>query len=378
MTEAYIVDFLRTPFTPGFKGALAGVRPDDLIAQVVRQLVERTGVDPSAIEDLILGCAFPEGEQGLNIGRTAVLLAGLPQSVAGATVNRWCGSSMQAVQMAWGGIATGAGDVFVAGGVESMSRVTMMGFNPLPNPAWDSGLRSAFLNMGLTAENVAARYDISRRAQDEYAAMSQARAAEAQAQGRLADEITPFAASQGIVDSDGCIRGGTTVEKLGELKTVFKADGVVTAGNASPITDGAAAVLVCSEAALKRHGLTPRARIAGFAVSGCAPEIMGVGPVEATRKALSRAGIGADQLDVIEMNEAFAAQALACCRDLDVAPERLNRDGGAIAIGHPLGATGARLVGKAASLLQREGGRYALATQCIGGGQGIAMVLEAA
>jgi acetyl-CoA acyltransferase len=208
--------------------------------------------------------------------------------------------------------------------------------------------------------------------------MSQARAAEAQAQGRLADEIIAVAAGGATIASDGCVRGGTTVEKLGELKTVFKADGVVTAGNASPITDGAAAVLVCSEAALKRHGLKPRARIAGFAVSGCAPEIMGVGPVEATRKALSRAGIGADQLDVIEMNEAFAAQVLACCRDLDVAPERLNRDGGAIAIGHPLGATGARLVGKAASLLQRDGGRYALATQCIGGGQGIAMVLEAA
>jgi acetyl-CoA acyltransferase len=378
MTQAYIVDFLRTPFAPGFKGALAGVRPDDLIGQTVRQLVERTGVDPAAIEDLILGCAFPEGEQGLNIARCAVLLAGLPQSVAGATVNRWCGSSMQAVQMAWGAIATGAGDVFVAGGVESMSRVTMMGFNPLPNPAWEPGLRSAFLNMGLTAENVAARYGLSRRAQDEYAAMSQARAAEAQAQGRLAGEIVPVAAGGATVAADGCIRGGTTVEKLGELKTVFKADGVVTAGNASPITDGAAAVLVCSEAALKRHGLKPKARIAGFAVSGCAPEIMGVGPVEATRKALARAGVGADQLDVIEMNEAFAAQVLACCQDLDVAPERLNRDGGAIAIGHPLGATGARLVGKAASLLQRDGGRYALATQCIGGGQGIAMVLEAA
>jgi acetyl-CoA acyltransferase len=378
MTEAYIVDFVRTPFTPGFKGALAGVRPDDLIGQAVRRLVERTGVEPGAIEDLILGCAFPEGEQGLNIGRTAVLLAGLPLSVAGATINRWCGSSMQAVQMAWGGIATGAGDVFVAGGVESMSRVTMMGFNPLPNPAWDAGLRSSFLNMGLTAENVAARYGLDRRAQDEYAAMSQARAAEAQAQGRLGDEIIPVAAGGTTIASDGCIRGGTTVEKLGELKTVFKADGVVTAGNASPITDGASAVLVCSEAALKRHGLKPKARIAGFAVSGCAPEIMGVGPVEATRKALSRAGIGADQLDVIEMNEAFAAQVLACCRDLDVAPERLNRDGGAIAIGHPLGATGARLVGKAASLLQRDGGRYALATQCIGGGQGIAMVLESA
>jgi acetyl-CoA acyltransferase len=378
MTSAYIVDFLRSPFTQGFKGPFAGMRPDSLAGEVIRQLVARTGVDPAEIEDVILGCAFPEGEQGLNIGRCAGLLAGLPEGVSGATINRWCGSSMQAIQMAGGAIAMGAGEVFIAGGVESMSRVPMMGFNPMPNPAWDGAQSAAFLNMGMTAETLASRYGIGREAQDSYAAMSQAKAAEAQAEGRLSAEIAPVAANGTAVEADGCIRAGTTAEKLATLKTAFLADGTVTAGNASPFTDGASAVLVCSEAALKRHGLKPKARIAGFAVSGCAPEVMGIGPVEATRKALSRAGIGAGQLDVIEMNEAFAVQVLACCHDLDVAPETLNRDGGAIAIGHPLGATGARLVGKAANLLERDGGRYALATQCIGGGQGIAMVLEAA
>jgi acetyl-CoA acyltransferase len=378
MTSAYIVDFLRSPFTQGFKGPFAGMRPDSLAGEVIRQLVARSGVDPAEIEDVILGCAFPEGEQGLNIGRCAGLLAGLPEGVSGATINRWCGSSLQAIQMAGGAIAMGAGDVFIAGGVESMSRVPMMGFNPMPNPAWDGAQSSAFLNMGMTAENLAGRYGIGREAQDQYAAVSQANAAAAQADGRLAAEIAPVAANGNAIEADGCIRAGTTAEKLATLKTAFLADGTVTAGNASPFTDGASAVLVCSEAAVARHGLKPKARIAGFAVSGCAPEIMGIGPVEATRKALSRAGISAVQLDVIEMNEAFAVQVLACCQDLDVAPERLNRDGGAIAIGHPLGATGARLVGKAANLLERDGGRYALATQCIGGGQGIAMVLEAA
>lgn len=372
MTTAYIVDYLRSPFTPAYRGALAGVRPDDLAAHVISALVQRTGLDPNLLEDVNLGCAFPEGEQGLNIARCAALTAGLPLSVGASTVNRWCGSSLQAVQMAAGAIAMGAGDAFIAGGVECMSRVPMMGFNPLPNPAWDEALRTAFLNMGLTAENLASRYGITRSAQDAYALESQRKALAARANGSLAAEITPF---HGVAE-DGCPRA-TDTDKLASLKTVFKADGSVTAGNASPLTDGASATLVCSEAFVQRHGLQPLARVAGYAISGCAPEIMGIGPVAATRKALSRAGIGATQLDVIEMNEAFAVQVLACCQDLDIDPARLNRDGGAIALGHPLGATGARLVGKAASLLRRDGGRYALATQCIGGGQGIAMVLEA-
>jgi len=377
MAHAFIVDYARSPFTPAYKGALAGTRPDDLAAGVISTLVGRSGLDPATLEDVILGCAFAEGEQGLNIARCASVIAGLPLGVGGSTVNRWCGSSMQAVQMAAGAIAMGAGEAFIAGGVEAMTKVPMMGFNPMPNPRWDDALRASFLNMGLTAENLVARYGITREAQDAYAAASQNKAAAAQTDGRLAAEITPVETPAGAVETDGCVRGGTSVEKLGTLKAVFKAGGSVTAGNSSPLTDGASATLVVSEDFARRHDLKPLARVAGYAVSGCAPEIMGIGPVEATRKALARAGITGADLDVIEMNEAFAVQVLACCADLDIDPTRLNRDGGAIALGHPLGATGARLVGKAAQLLKRDGGRYGLATQCIGGGQGIALVLEA-
>ncbi|WP_028710750.1 thiolase family protein [Paracoccus pantotrophus] len=373
MQGAYIVDYIRTPFTPARKGALAATRPDELAGGLLSTMVERSGFPAEEIEDIILGCAFPEGEQGLNIARCAALHAGLPQTIAGSTVNRWCGSSMQAIQMAAGAIAMGAGDAFLAGGVESMTRVPMMGFNPLPNPAWPSDRRMSLLNMGLTAENLADRYGITRAEQDDYAAKSQSKALAAQSEGRLSDEI----ASSADTDKDGCPRQ-TSVEKLAGLQPVFRADGSVTAGNSSPLTDGASLTLICSESFVKRHGLVPLARIAGYAVSGCAPEIMGIGPVEATRKVLARSAISAADLDVIEMNEAFAAQVLACCRELDIDPARLNPDGGAIALGHPLGATGARLAGKAARLLMRDGGRYGLATQCIGGGQGIAMVLEAA
>lgn len=368
MSAAYIVDYARSPFTPARRGALAMTRPDDLMATVLRALVERNGVDPAAIEDVIVGCAFPEGEQGLNIGRCAARIAGLPDSVGGCVVNRWCGSSMQAIQMAGGAIAMGAGDLFLAGGVESMSRVPMMGFNPMPNPDWDDTIRAAYLNMGLTAENLADRYGISRAEQDGFALESQQKAEAA----RGSESLVPV----GDVAADGCIRADTSIDKLGTLKTVFREAGSVTAGNASPLTDGATAVLVASGDAVARYGLTPMARIAGYATSGCDPEIMGIGPVGATRKALRRANIDSAALDVIEMNEAFAVQVLACCKDLDIDPSRLNRSGGAIALGHPLGATGARLVGAAARQLSEGAGRYALATQCIGGGQGIAMVLE--
>lgn len=374
MTEAVIAGYLRSPFTFAGKGELSAHRPDSLAAQVLRALLQRTGVTPADIEDLILGCAFPEGEQGLNLGRVVGNLAGLPASVAGMTVNRWCGSSMQAIQIAAGAIATGAGEVFVCGGVESMSRVPMPGLNCLPPPQWTDETRSAYLNMGMTAEIVAERYGIARTRQDAYAARSQTRAAEAQEAGRFADEIIAI----GEVKRDGCVRAGTTAEKLATLTTLFKENGTVSAGNSSPLTDGAAMTLVCSAEYARRHGQPVLARIRAFAVSGCAPEVMGIGPVEASRKALKRAGIAATDVDVIEMNEAFAAQVLACCDHLGVEPERINRDGGAIAVGHPLGATGARLVGKASLLLKRDGGRWALATQCIGGGQGIAMVLEAA
>ncbi|MGO9392703.1 thiolase family protein [Rhodoblastus sp.] len=374
MTGIFIVDYARSPFTQAYKGALVGTRPDDLAATVVKTLVGRQKFDPAELEDLILGCAFPEGEQGLNMARIVGQLASLPNSVGGGTINRWCGSSMNAIGIAAGAIKLGSGEAIIAAGVESMSRVPMMGFNPLPNPAWSAATVGAFLNMGLTAENLVDRYKLDRDMQDTFAMNSHHKAAAARADGRLAAEIVPVNG----VEQDGLIRPDSSVEKLGTLKAAFLAGGSVTAGNSSPLTDGASAVIVASEAFVKKHNLTPLAQIRSFAVSGCAPEVMGIGPVEATRKALSRAGIKASDLDVIEMNEAFAAQVLSCCADLDVDPARINRDGGAIALGHPLGGTGARLVGKASMVLKRDGGRYGLATQCIGGGQGISMIVEAA
>ena len=375
MKNVVIAGYARSPFTLANKGALARVRPDDLAAQVVRALVERARVNLEDIEDLIMGCAFPEGEQGFNVGRLVALLADLPQSVAGMTVNRFCGSSMQSVHIAAGQINLGAGEVFIAAGVESMSRVPMSGFNPLPNPALQAK-NAAYISMGDTAENVADKWHLSRAEQETFAVRSQQRAATARASGSFAAEIVSIVGKNGTVDQDGCIRPDTTTTGLAQLKPAFSKDGSVTAGTSSPLTDGAAALLVCSEDYAHRHGIAPLARIISVAVAGCAPEIMGIGPVAATRKALKRANLDISAIDVVELNEAFASQALACARDLGVKDEALNIDGGAIALGHPLGATGARLVGKAASLLQRIGGRYALATQCIGGGQGIATILE--
>ncbi len=386
--DVVIAGYARSPFHFAQKGALARTRADDLAATVIRTLIERTGVDPALIEDLILGCAFPEGEQGLNVARLIGLLAGLPLSVGGVTVNRFCGSSMQAIHMAAGAIRMDAGEAFICAGVESMSRVPMMGFNPLPNPALAAEHAGAYMGMGETAENVARRYEISRETQEAFAVRSQQRAAAARKAGRLADEIVPIQTKAGpgggsgggpgdsIVDQDGCLRPDTNAETLAGLKPAFDANGSVTAGTASPLTDGASAVLVCSGAFARAHRLDPLARVIGIGVSGCSPELMGLGPIEASRKALRRAGLSMEDVGVVELNEAFSSQALACARELDVRDETLNIDGGAIALGHPLGATGARIVGKAASLLRREGARYALATQCIGGGQGIATVLE--
>ena len=376
MRHVVIAGYCRSPFTFAGKGALARTRPDDLAAAVVAALLERTGADPATIEDLILGCAMPEGEQGFNIARLVVLLAGLPQSVGGMTVNRWCGSSMSAIHIAAGSIATGSGDAFIAGGVECMSRVPMTGFNFMPNTSLHARTPGAFMGMGETAENVAAEWGVTRAEQEAFAVASQRKAAAARGDGRMAAEIVPIKTKTGLVDADGCLRPETSAEGLAGLKLAFKPDGTVTAGTSSPLTDGASAVLVCSQDYASDHGLTPLARIRSQAVSGCKPEIMGIGPVGASRKALQRAGIDASALDVVELNEAFASQSIATVRDLGIREEALNIDGGALAIGHPLGATGARLVGKAASLLARTGGRYALATQCIGGGQGIATVLE--
>ena len=376
MTNTVIAGYARSPFHFASKGGLARVRPDDLAAQVVRALITRTGVKPEDIEDIIVGCAFPEAEQGLNVARLIGLLADLPLSVAGVTVNRFCGSSMQSIHIAAGQIALGAGDVFVCAGIESMSRVPMMGYNPLINPALMKSMPAAYIGMGETAENVARKWQIPRAEQEAFAVRSHQRAAAAVAAGKLNDEIVPIVSKGGSVDQDGCIRPDTTAEGLAGLKPAFDKDGTVTAGTASPLTDGAAAVLVCSEAYADKHGLQPLARIKSIAVAGCAPEIMGIGPVAATKKALARAGIEIGAIDVVELNEAFASQAIACARELGIRDETLNLDGGAIALGHPLGATGARITGKAASLLVRTGGRYALASQCIGGGQGIATILE--
>ena len=378
MNAPVIAAYGRSPFTFARKGALVKLRPDDLAAQVVRGVVERAGLDPDDVEDLIVGCAFPEGEQGFNVARIVGLLTGsLPISVAGATVNRFCGSSMQSVHMASGAVRMNAGDAFVCAGVESMSRVPMGGYNPLPNPSLHESFPAAYISMGETAENVAERYRITREEQEAFALESQRRAAAARAGGRLDDEIVPVETGGARIGRDGCIREDTSLEGLADLKPAFMADGTVTAGTSSPLTDGAAAVVVCSEAYASEHGMEPLARVKSIAVSGCAPEVMGLGPVGASRKALERAGIGAGDVDVVELNEAFASQAIACMRDLGLEHEKVNLDGGAIALGHPLGATGARITGKAAALLKREGGRYALATQCIGGGQGIATVLEA-
>lgn len=377
MTNAVIAGYVRTPFSFGGKGELTKVRADDMATAAVKALVEKTGVNVEDIEDLILGCAFPEGEQGLNLARIVVLNAGLPMTIGGVTVNRFCGSSMQAIHQAAGAIALGAGDVFICAGVESMSRVPMGGFNPLPNPKLYERMPGAYIGMGDTAENVAARWKISRQEQEQVAVDSHAKATKAQAEGRLDEEIVPIQTKTGLVEKDSCIRPETSLEGLANLKPAFDAAGTVTAGTSSPITDGAAAVLVCSEAYAKKHKLPILARIKSFAIAGCEPDIMGIGPVAASKKALERAGLSTQDMDIIELNEAFASQAIACVKELGLDWGKINLDGGALALGHPLGATGARIVGKAAALLQREKKKYALATQCIGGGQGIATVLEA-
>ena len=374
--KAVISAYARSPFTFARKGALAGVRPDTLAAQVTRGLLERTGLDPALLEDVVLGCAYPESSQGNNLARIVGLLAGLPHAVGGMTVNRFCGSSMQAIHIAAAQIETGMGEAFLCVGVESMSMVPQGGFNFSPSPELLAHT-DAYISMGDTAENVAARWNVSRADQEALAVQSHQKATAAREQGRLRDEIVPITLADGtVVDSDGCIRPGTSLEALAGLKPAFRPDGVVTAGTSSPLTDGAVAVLVTSDAFAARHQQPALARILSFASVGVDPAVMGIGPIPATRKALARAGLTVGDLDVVEINEAFSSQALACIRDLGLDPATVNLDGGGLAIGHPLGATGARITGKAATLLSRTHGRYALATQCIGGGQGIATVLE--
>ena len=378
MKNVVIAAYVRSPFTPANKGALMTVRADDMAAQVVKALIVKSGIDANDIEDLILGCAFPEGEQGMNMARLIVYLAELPISIAGVTINRFCGSSMQAIHFAAGAIQMNAGDAFICAGVESMSRIPMGGFNYLPNPELYQRYPQAYINMGETAENLANKYHISRFDQEVFALLSQQKAAIAQQQGLLDDEIIPILSSRGVqIIQDTCLRPDSNAQSMAELKPAFSSHGSVTAATSSPLTDGAAAVLVCSEEYADIHGLAKLARIKSIAVSACLPEIMGIGPVAATKKALQRANLSLSDMDIVELNEAFSAQSLAVLQDLPIAAEKLNIDGGAIALGHPLGATGARITGKAASLLQRENKQFALATQCIGGGQGIATILEA-
>ncbi len=368
-----ICGFKRSPMHFANKGDLAKVRPDDMAASVVKALVSETGVKTDDVEDLIMGCAFPEAEQGFNIAKLVVQNADLPVSIAGATVNRFCGSSMTAIHMAVGAINADAGEAFICAGVESMSRIPMGGFNPMPNPALFKKYPQAYIGMGETAENLAKQYDIKRDAQEEFAVNSHHKAAAAAESGKFDDEMVAI----GDVKADGTIRPDSNVEKLATMNPAFDKDGTVTAATSSPLTDGSAAVLVCSEEYADKHGLPKLARIKAIATAGCAAEIMGIGPVPATKKALERAGLTIDDIDIWELNEAFAAQGLSVLKELGVETAKVNLDGGAIALGHPLGASGARITGKAASLLKREGKKYALATMCIGGGQGVATVLEA-
>ncbi|MDE3015690.1 MAG: thiolase family protein [Pseudomonadota bacterium] len=372
MSYAVICAYARSPFTLANKGELAKTRPDDLLAQVIKGLLARAPIKADDIEDLLAGCAFPEGEQGLNIARLAGFVAGLPLTVAGATVNRFCGSSMESIHMATGKIACGAGELFIAAGVESMSRIPMGGFNVSPNPNLYESMPAAYMSMGMTAENLCAKFPIPRERQEEFTLSSHQKAAKAD----LSREIIPITVRGGSVTRDGCIRPDTSLEKMAALAPAFDEKGMVTAATSSPVTDGAAAVIVASEAYADKNTLPKLARIKSFAVAGIAPEIMGLGPVEASRKALRRAGLALKDMDIIELNEAFAVQALAVIKELGMDTSKLNLEGGALALGHPLGASGARITGKAAQLLHQRGGKYALATMCIGGGQGIATVLE--
>ena len=395
-----VVDGLRTPFGR-YAGALREVRPDDMAAHVIRALLERTGVEAGAVDDVILGAANQAGEDNRNVGRMAALLAGMPVEVAGQTVNRLCGSGMQAVIAAAHAIVAGDGDLFVAGGVESMTRAPFVvakasaAFPRGEQTLYDTTLGWRFTNprladayypysMGETAENVVERCGVTREDQDRFALASHQKWAAAQAAGRFADEVVPIdaAAPKGAtvtVDRDEHPRPDTTLEQLAALKPAFKreASGSVTAGNSSGINDGAAALLVTSEARARELGLRPMARLISSAVAGVDPATMGLGPIPASRKALERARLTVDEIDLVELNEAFAAQSLPVIRELELDPEKVNVNGGAIAIGHPLGASGARLVATLLHEMRRRGARHGLATMCIGVGQGIASVWEA-
>jgi acetyl-CoA acyltransferase len=390
--DAYVVAVRRTPVGKAPRGAFRNTRPDDLLAHALRATLDDVpSVDRARIDDAIIGCAMPEAEQGMNVARIAVLLAGLPQSVAAMTINRFCSSGIQAVATAADRIRLGEADLMLAGGTESMSMVPMMGYKPAINPSVFANEHVAIAyGMGITAENVAAQWKVSREDQDAFALASHRKAAAAIAAGEFSGEIAAFAlddrypdlarqstrTDSRVIANDEGPRLDSTIEGLAALKPVFKARGSVTAGNSSQMSDGAAAVLLASERAIKDYGLTPLARFVGFAVAGVAPEIMGIGPIAAIPKALAQAGISRDQLDWIELNEAFAAQALAVIRDTGLDPEKVNPLGGAIALGHPLGATGAVRTATIVHGMRRCRLKYGMVTMCIGTGMGAAGILE--
>jgi 3-oxoadipyl-CoA thiolase len=398
MAEAYIVEAVRTPMG-AYRGALAGVRPDDLAAHVVRATVERSGLDPERLTDVYFGAANQAGEDNRDVARMAALLAGLPSSVPGATINRLCASGLEAVNTAARAVKLGEGDLYLAGGVESMSRApwvvpkTERGFPRGDATMHDTTLGWRLINprmaelgvstesMGETGENVAERYGIGREAQDAYALRSHQRAVEATESGHFAEEIVPIEAPRGretvTVEVDEGPRPDTSLEAMSKLRPVFREGGTVTAGNASTLNDGAACTLVTSEAGAEALGAEPLARIVSFGVAGVDPAYMGIGPAVAVPRALAAAGLGVDDIDLIELNEAFASQVLACVGELGLDEERLNVNGGAIALGHPLGCSGARLTTTLLHELRRRGGRYGLATLCVGVGQGLATVFEA-
>ncbi len=376
--SAVIVDWARSPFHHAHKGELRTVRPDELASQVISGLIGRNDINVADFDDLILGCAYPEAEQGYNLGRLVTALSGFPDTVPGVTINRLCGSSMHAVFSAASSIDSGWGDCFMCAGVESMSRVKRRGFNWSPNPKLSVDWPQAYIEMGETAENVAEKWAIGRQEQEEFALRSHINSSSAANQGNFEDEIIEINSNSNPVSTDGCIRPGTTLEAMSELRPVFSDSGTVTAATSSPLTDGAAALIVCSEEFASSNGLDPLARIVSGTVSGCSPEFMGIGPVSATKKLLHKTGWDLDSVDVIELNEAFSSQSLAVISELGIDQSRTNIDGGAISIGHPLGASGVRITGKAASILNRTGDSKAIATMCIGGGMGMAMALERA
>ncbi|MGB2452107.1 MAG: thiolase family protein [Candidatus Poseidoniaceae archaeon] len=375
--RAVICDYIRTPFHRAHKGELAQVRPEDMLNATVSEILDRTKVNVNDIEDLMLGCAYPEGVQGLNLGRIATYLPGLPNTIPGMTTNRLCGSSMQVAHSAAGAISIGSGEVFLTAGVETMSLVKRGGWNRDLHSGIESEYPDAYISMGLTAENLANNYSISRLEQEEFALGSHKKALSAQSKGLLTHEIVAVNSPEKLVELDGCMRE-STLEKMASLRPAFIETGSVTAATSSPLTDGAACNLICSQNYIEEHSMTGMAEIVSTAVVGVPPHIMGIGPVDSSKKALARAGITLDDVDVIELNEAFSAQSLAVMKDLNLNSDddRVNIDGGALAIGHPLGASGARILGKAASLLNRTGGEYALASMCIGGGMGIATILR--